>query len=155
MKKVLFTAALLAFSLIYNAQSDVYLNLKKLIRETHPELNTDNKLIAFNVWSVDDAKSREANKSFEKVIQVYQNARLKGGLKGIIVVAINKDELSSSANIAFSKDGIAQSISVKLSDLELIQPGNLNSVFDSNGTEVYKNLDPSEVYSSVNKLVTR
>lgn len=156
MKKTLLTLSFTAIGLLMNAQINLYEKLKKMIVETHPEIKLENRLIAFNTWSVDNSESREANKSFEKVCSVYEFARLKGGSKGIIVVAINKDNLSSTANITYTKDGISKLISVKLEDLaggETITDS--NGVFDSSGNEIYRNLSSENIYSSINHLITR
>ena len=155
MKKLLFTLSFAAIGLLSSAQVSLYQNAKKLLSETHPEISTENRLIAINVWSETNTESREANKGFEKTYSVYERARLKGGSKGIIVIAVNKDELTPTAVITFTKDGISKLISVKLSDLEGIDANTTNVVFDSNGNEVYKNLSAPNIYSSINHLITR
>lgn len=155
MKKPLFVFCLLASGLMLSGQNTLYKNIKQLILQTHPEISTDNRLIAFNIWSMDDQESRETNKGFERAYQVYEFARLKGGSKGMIVIAVNKDNLSPEAVITFSKDGITKMIPVKISDLKGIGEGISNCVFDSNGNQVYSNLSAPLVYSSINHLITR
>lgn len=136
-------------------QTAAYLKIKKLVMETHPEISTDNRLIAFNIWSMEDAESREANKGFEKAYYTYEYARLKGGSRGIIVISVSREELSPEAVITLSKDGISKLLRLKLSDIEGLEPGVFNAVYDSNGNEVYRNLGAASVYSSVNHLITR
>jgi len=155
MKKLLLSFSFAALTLAGTAQTSLYQNVKKLISEIHPEISTENKLIAFNVWSIEDPDSREANKSFEKAYTVYEHARLKGGSKGIIVIAVNKNNLTSEAVITFAKDGIIRMIPVKWTELEGIGQGLNNCVFDSSGNEVYKNLSAQNVFSSINHLITR
>lgn len=156
MKKIVFTLSISALSFLCGAQTNLYQSLKKVIQVSHPEINMNDKLLAFNVWSVNDQESREANKSFEKAFSVYENAKLKGGLKGIVVLAINKDNLTSSAAIVFTKDGNSKIISVKLEDVVgMDASAPLNAVYDSNGNEVYKNLNTAVIYSSINRLITR
>lgn len=155
MKKIFLTLSLSALGLFANAQSNLYQNIKKIITESDPGINMENRLIAFNVWSINDAESREANKAFEKAYTVYEYALLKGGRKGIIVIAVNKENLSSEAVIMLTKDGIKKMIPVKLSDLEGLESSNSNSVFDSNGNEIYKNLSALVIFSSINHLITR
>lgn len=146
-------------SMIHNASAQattIYQKIRQVISVTEPELSLENKLIAFNLWSADNVESRIANKNFDRAANVYQNARLKGGLKGLIVVAINKDNLNSAATIAMTKDGITKMISVPLENIPDFDPGGKNNmVFDSQGQEVYSNLAASQVFESINKLVTR
>ena len=154
--KFIFTVvsfAILTFS--GNAQSSSYLNIKKIITETHPEINTENKLIAFNVWSISNQESREANKQFEKVYSVYESALLTGGSKGVIVISINTDNLSSNALIVYTKDGLSKLLPFKWSDFENLDSTTSNAVFDSSGKEVYKNLSTQSVFNSFHQLVTR
>lgn len=156
MKKLFLIISTFFLSTFLNAQSDLYVKIKKVLQQTHPELVTDNKLIAINIWSVEDANSRETNKSFEKTYTVYEFARLKGGLRGIVFVALNLDNLSSTATITLSKDGVIKSISLKAEDVEGLNSYEIeNIVFDSTGNFVYKNLPPSTVFSSIQSLITR
>ena len=156
MRKILFIFCLTTLYAFVHAQSDLYLKIITIISKTNPEIITTNKLIAYNVWSVSNGESREANKSFEKVYKTYEYAKLKGGLKGIVVVAINKDDLSTTANITYNKDGITKMISLKLEDFKGIESGlTTNAVFDSKGNEIYENLGASQIFNSINKLVTR
>lgn len=156
MNKLLIALAAVLHAAFFSAQSDAYVQLKNAIALSHPELSTENRLIAFNIWSISDADSREANKSFEKVYHTYQYAKLKGGRGGIVVVVINKDNLSGTAVITLHKDGVDKSVSVKAEDLPEISGGtNTNMVFDSNGNEVYRNLPAARVFSEIQQLITR
>jgi hypothetical protein len=156
MKKLLLICSAFFLSTFLNAQSDLYVKIKKALQQTHPELVTDNKLLAINIWSVEDINGRETNKSFEKAYHVYEFARLKGGLRGLVFVTLNVDNLSSTATITLSKDGVIKSISLKAEDVEgLNSYGIENVVFDSTGNSVYKNLSASTVFSSIQSLITR
>lgn len=156
MKKLLFT---LSFSIIWLcgvSQAELYQKIKAAIIEAQPGIMTDNRLIAFNLWSVEDAGSREANKSFEKVYKVYEYAKLKGGLHGIIVVTINKNDLSNVAAVAMSKDGVTKLISLRLQDLNGVETGPArNMVFNSSGQVVYQDLPAGKIFESINQLITR
>lgn len=154
-RKLLLTLCLFTLGLFAQAQTDLFASVKRIITETHPEINLENKLIALNVWSLDNPESREANKSFEKTYGVYENAILKGGRKGLVVLAVNKDELTSEAVITLKKDGVTKTISVKLSELGGIDAAATNVVFDKDGHEVYKNLSAPNIFSSINHLITR
>jgi hypothetical protein len=137
------------------SQTSVYQNLKTLLQETHPEINTTDKLIAYNIWSVNDAESREANKGFEKAYKVYESALLKGGKKGIIMVSFNKENLTSDAVITYTKDGIVKVIPYKISETTLSEAPISNAVYDSTGNEVYKNLSADKIYTAIKHLITR
>ena len=141
MKKNIFTGFIILNTFLLSAQSNLNFEVKNLIYSNYPNTNIENTLLAINFWSVSDSKSRDLNKAFEKVANTYEFAHLKGGLKGIVVLLINKDNLSSLANISLSKDGIKKSINLKLSDLKQHNsdlPSNI--IFDSNGKIIYDNL---------------
>ncbi len=152
MRKLIPIVLFMAFSTLLNAQSNLFLKVKQAIKEKHPEISVDNKLIAVNIWSANNQESREANKQFNNNYKIYEFAKLKGGLKGIICVAINTEGESSS--IILNKDGAS-----KLIQLNGIDVSNSNAmsnvVFDDQGNEIYKNLPPDKIFESINKLITR
>lgn len=154
MKKFLFLLTLGLGVSFLNAQTGLHAKIKLLLLRQYPELSADNKLIAINVWQNDDAESRETAKAFEKVYSVYQSARLKGGLKGIIVIGISRDNLSPDAVITLRKDGVTTTLAMKAEDAKETE-GIKNIVFDVYGNEVYKDLPSGAVFSSVQKLITR
>ena len=156
MKKNIFTGFIILNTFLLSAQSNLNFEVKNLIYSQYPNTNIENTLLAINFWSVSDAKSRDLNKAFEKVANTYEFAHLKGGLKGIVVLLINKDNLSSIANISLSKDGIKKSISIKSSDLKQHNsdlPSNI--IFDSNGKIIYNNLEAINVFEKINQLISR
>lgn len=156
MKKLIIILVLTAFNQLLSAQTDLYFRIKKLLTETHPEINMDERLLAFNIWSANDPESREANKHFDRVYKIYEYARLKGGTRGIVVISFNKENLSGMATITQDRDGIEKLIRFKLDDL-----GNFartpvhNLIFDSKGAEVYKDLPADKIFGAVNQLITR
>lgn len=153
-KPLLLILGLVFYASFMSAQADLYFKVKTLLQQNHPELITENKLIAVTTWQVDDTESRDVNKSFEKTYEVYRVARLKGGLKGMVVVAVNVDNLSSTATIALNKDGVVRTISIKAEELKEASAFK-NIVFDSNGNEIYRNLAAVNVYPSIQHLITR
>ena len=156
MKKNIFTGFIILNTFLLSAQSNLNFEVKNLIYSNYPNTNIENTLLAINFWSVSDSKSRDLNKAFEKVANTYEFAHLKGGLKGIVVLLVNKDNLSSLANISLSKDGIKKSINLKLSDLKQHNsdlPSNI--IFDSNGKIIYNNLEAINVFEKINQLITR
>lgn len=156
MKKNIFTGFIILYTCLLSAQSNLNFELKNLIYSNYPNTNIENTLLAINFWSVSDSKSRDLNKAFEKVANTYEFAHLKGGLKGIVVLLINKDNLSITANISLSKDGIKKSISIKSSDLKQnISELPPNIIFDSDGKIIYENIDVINVFEKINQLTTR
>ena len=156
MKKNIFTGFIILYTCLLSAQSNLNFEVKNLIYSQYPNTNIENTLLAINFWSVSDSKSRDLNKAFEKVANTYEFAHLKGGLKGIVVLLVNKDNLSSLANISLSKDGIKKAINLKLSDLKQHNsdlPSNI--IFDSNGKIIYNNLEAINVFEKINQLITR
>ena len=156
MKKNIFTGFIILNTFLLSAQSNLNFEVKNLIYSNYPNTNIENTLLAINFWSVSDSKSRDLNKAFEKVANTYEFAHLKGGLKGIVVLLVNKDNLSSLANISLSKDGIKKSINLKSSDLKQHNSDlPTNIIFDSNGKIIYDNLDAINVFEKINQLITR
>ena len=156
MKKNIFTGFIILNTFLLSAQSNLNFEVKNLIYSQYPNTNIENTLLAINFWSVSDSKSRDLNKAFEKVANTYEFAHLKGGLKGIVVLLVNKDNLSSLANISLSKDGIKKSINLKSSDLKQHNSDlPTNIIFDSNGKIIYDNLDAINVFEKINQLITR
>ncbi len=151
MRKFTLTFLFVASTIFLNAQSDLFSKVKKAIQEEHPEISIESRLIAINVWSANDQASRDANKQFNNVYKIYEFAKLKGGLKGLVSVAINKD--GESASIILNKDGATKLI--QLNNVDLAGLSNGNTVFDDKGVEVYKNISSDKIFESINKLITR
>ena len=120
----------------------------------------DSRLIAVNLWSVNDKSSRELNQEFEEAYKTFEYAKLKGGNKGIIVLNINLDNDVVNADITLKKDGITKLMKVSNDNTEIINafkgksPG-YNIVFDDKGNLVYENLIQGSVFTSIQKLITR
>lgn len=155
MKKTI-SILLIAFaSLSAAAQDQLYKQLVQLIQENNPQVKTDNKLIAVNFWSIKDLNSREANKAFNKAVNVYEVARLKGGLKGLIAIAVCTDGDEAESVIVLNKDGNTRLIPLKNTNFhtDLLKPGNW--VFDSQGVAVYSNLQTTTIFNAINQLITR
>ncbi|MDO9000039.1 MAG: hypothetical protein Q7W45_09765 [Bacteroidota bacterium] len=150
MKKLSLIFLFSIFAMFLNAQSDVYLKVKKAIQENYPEISLENKLIAINNWSSNNQESREANKEFNRIYKIYEFAKLKGGLKGLVCVSINNE--GDAASIILNKDGASKLL--QLNKIEISTP-NSNVVFDDKGNEVYKNISSDKIFESINKLITR
>jgi hypothetical protein len=141
-----------------NAQSDLYNKLNSYLTNQTNEV-VENRLIAVNLWSVNDKDSRDLNIEFEKAYKVYEYAKLKGGLKGIIFINIGMD-VNSTLEIALKKDGVTKSYRIAADNIDIVKEFvgkglRYNIVFDSNGNKVYENLMPGTVFNSIQQLITR
>jgi hypothetical protein len=155
MKRKFFTLALLVTGLFSIAQVDLHNKIIHYLKIYHPEIPTANKIIAVNFWSIDNNTSREANKSFEKVYSTFEHSKLRGGANGIIVLSINKDNLSTEAIIATTRDAVKKLIKAKDEEIEDLEWTTSNVLFDSNGNVIYKDLPPGEIFTTVQQLITR
>jgi len=99
-----------------SAQNVEFVQLKNQIHVAHPEVSLDNKIIALNFWSLDNSDSRICNKNFDKVYSIYESAKLNGGLKGIVVIAVDKNNLKSTSDIFFVKTANLSEISALIYD---------------------------------------
>lgn len=142
-----------------NSQNSGYYSLTSYIQK-HTKENIQNKLIAVNIWSASDKNSRDANVDLNSAIEVFKNAKLKGGNKGIIgvIICLDNDEITS--NIALTKEGVKNVIIVNASELssfpELSQKASsYNIVFDSNGNMIFENLASNSIFNSIRNLITR
>lgn len=142
-----------------SAQTATYADVRTLIEsQIGGELHLDSRLIALQVWSVNSPESREQNKAFDKAYTTYEWAKLKGGQHGIVCITICLDQ-SSTATIAYQKDGITKLQTVSLQTLSAPGLQNLSStynvVYDSGGQKVYESLPSSKIFSSIHQLITR
>jgi len=156
MKPYIFLVSALFLCLLTTAQNPIYVKIKEILQSQHPELPLNDKLIAYNTWSLEDVESRERNKSFDNVYDVYQAAKLTGGRKGLIVVSIHLDGSTATAATTMYHDGVRKLVLVEGNKLKEVwhgAPGNM--VFDNSGNEVYRNLEAGNVGSAINKLITR
>lgn len=152
MKKITLIVLLVAGMNVLQAQSDLFIKIKKAIVENYPDVTIENKLIAVNFWSTSNEQSREVNKQFNKAYKIYEFAKLKGGSKGLVAVAIN-NEGAATATI-LNKDGATKLITLNSIDISTTNEFT-NVVFDYQGNEVYKNTLPEKIAESINKLITR
>lgn len=158
---------LLAFIAIFNSsfsQSADYNKICGILHTKFPELNFNNKLLAISVWNSASIDTREMNKELLRTYNTYQGARLSGGLKGMIFISISSDNESLTFNITAKKD--TENYEYTLCDLKEFEENSLlsdlgigsktkNIVFNSNGNQILKNIETSEIFITFNKLTTR
>lgn len=141
------------------SQTSEYFSLLSYI-QTHTKQSPQNRLVAVSVWSPSDKNSRDINTQLDEACYVYQNAKLKGGSKGILGVIICTDNDDVAANIALKKDSITNVIVVPAAQLssfpELSKKSNsYNAVYDMSGNLVYENLTGTSFFDSIRHLITR
>lgn len=163
MKKIL-SFCFLMFVLGTKAQDVNYTSIREVITESFPEIDFSNKLLAISVWNADNKESRDQNKEYYRAYQTYQNAKLKGGLKGVVFISISSDQVKTLYDITKQKDlGLynyalcdfnSYNQNGKLNRMG-IKKEQTNLVFDSNGNLVYQNLTTDIIFKSFNLLITR
>jgi hypothetical protein len=90
---------LIAFSFLVSlcsAQQDIYKEVSAFIKQNHPDLIVQSKVLVINF------ANEKSFTSLDKTAKVYGNAKLKGGRHGVICVTIVKD---TEAEIALNKKG--------------------------------------------------
>jgi hypothetical protein len=134
------------------------------LKANYPEIDFSNKLLVINHWNSNDPASRENHKELNRICKIYEGAKLKGGLKGIVFVSISSDTEEIPYSICLKKDGIntrflmcdfkAFSLNSTLSKLGFTNEVK-NVIFDSNGILLNKNIETDQIYSMFNSLLTR
>ena len=162
--KKLVLLPLLFLSFVMHSQMIDYTAIIKVISETYPEIDFSNKLLAISVWNSTDKTSREMNAELHKTYTVYKDAKLSGGLKGVVLISISSDTDEMNFKIAEKKDALhfpftlcdfkSYNLNSKLSQMKL-NKNITNVVFDSNGNLIYTNLQTEGIFKSFNTLITR
>ncbi|HQQ94457.1 MAG TPA: hypothetical protein PLQ93_07875 [Bacteroidia bacterium] len=157
MKTLAFYFACFVLTLHASAQVSLLAQeVRNLVKRDHPEIGTDQKLIALSIWSDQDKESRACNQAFEKAYTTYFNSKLKGGNKGLILVLLNREDLNEMAIITLGKDGIRHALSYKLSDLKnTTKEFKQNIVYDSDNKIVLKDLNHEQIFDTIHSLITR
>jgi hypothetical protein len=144
------------------SQADTYNQIIYFLHQSHPEISTDNRMIALCVWSSDNIPSRETNKAFGEAYHAYQGAILKDSRKGMIFISISSDTDEMTYSIAVRKDGIKEGIvycDFKGPGDGLIKSLNLdgasNVVYSGKGGLLFKNADQSSIKSLIAGLLVR
>ncbi len=135
------------------AQDNLYLKIKEQIIKEYPKVNLENKLLALNIWSANKPQSKKANSELNTAASTFGYAKLKGGVKGIIAVTICIDTEKSAATIMLSKENLTKILIIEKDNLDVA--GLSNIVFDANGMQIYKDVPAEEIFSSIQKLITR
>jgi hypothetical protein len=160
MKKLIFL--LFWFSLLANDLKSQNLDHNALVSylQTNTKLNTTDKIIAVNFWSANSKSSRDANVDLNNTCNIFKNAKLKGGSKGMIGILICLDKDEVAAHITLKKDGITYLITINASELSQTnlladKTETYSVIFDSNGSVIAENLQNTTFLNSIRNLITR
>lgn len=164
MHKFIATSFLIILSFQLSSQTLNYNMIHNELKANYPEIDFSNKLLVINHWNSNDPVLRESNKEFSRVCKIYEGAKLKGGLKGVVFISISSDNEEITYSICLKKDNIntrflicdfqAFSSNSKLSKLGFTNEVK-NVVFDDNGILLNKNIETNQIYSTFNSLLTR
>lgn len=157
MKRFFLTPVFVCGFLISQAQNaETFYAIKELFRIQFPQIDTEDKLIAINIWTPSDNESRASNQAFDNAHSTFRAAKLKGGEKGLVSILLVREKPDPSVLSLLKKDGVQCSPVYYLFDA-----GNpalfefKNAVFDSEGNLVFKNLYSDNIFNTVQSLITR
>lgn len=164
MYKIVFCYILIMLTYSLSSQNLNYTVISNELRTSYPEMDFSNKLLVISHWNSVNPVLRESNKEFHRVCKIYEGAKLKGGLKGIVFVSISSDTEEVPYSICLKKDGVNSRFLIcdfksfsahsKLSTLGLSSQIK-NLIFDHNGNVLHKNIETNQIYSTFNSLLTR
>lgn len=156
MKRLFLLMCMFTFLGTVSAQNPLYLKIKAVLAEKHPEISTTDKLIAYCAWHLDDQDSRTINANFGKTTGVFKVAKLAGGTRGMIGVSVCVDASKATALTTLNYDGVTELIVIDFADLRKeLKGAPRNMIFDSGGMELYRDLQGGQVFEAVNNLITR
>jgi hypothetical protein len=135
------------------AQQDIYKKVSTFIKQGHPTLVVQSKLMVINFVNANSAEGKSVYSSLEKTAKVYGNAKLKGGKSGVICVTVVDD---TQTEIALNKEGFKEFYIINKSVLENTDIVGLENItYNSSGEVVFKNLEQGKIYEAINQLITR
>jgi len=164
MHKFIVISSLIMLSCQLSSQNLNYNMISNELKSSYPEIDFSNKLLVISHWNSTDPVLRENIKEFHRVCKIYEGAKLKGGLKGIVFVSISSDTEEIPYYICLKKDGINTrflmcDFKAFSSNSELYKLGFSsevkNVIFDYNGILLNKNIETNQIYSTFNALLTR
>ncbi len=155
---------IVSFGLIHfsaNAQALNGTEIRNIALELIPELDLQNKILFVNVWQSSSIDSRENNKEFLRVSDIYYKAKLKNGSKGVAYINICLDNelytwvLSTKRDSIVSKYNLENSTQ-KYKSLVNYFDGNPGSlVIGNDGAIISKDLKKEDCFKLFLSLITR
>lgn len=156
----LFVLALVFFGFTAPAQVSGQ-DIRSKALQTVPGINLEDKLLFISVWKSSDYESRQNNKEFNRVANIYSVARLKNARKGVCFVTISLDDNSSAWHISVKKDSINcnynfENTNGKFTDLIALLNNQTGSiVVDAAGAVLAKDMKKEDCFPLFHSLITR
>ena len=143
------------------SQVDFGLEIRNTAVSLVPELDLMNKILFINVWRSDDHESRENNKEFLRVSNIYSQAKLKNGSSGVAYVNICLDHELHTWVMSIKKDEIVSKFSLENSGdnyktLVKYFDGNPGSIVIGNdGATLAKGIKKDDCFPLFRSFITR
>ncbi len=144
-----------------NAQALNGTEIRNTSLELIPDLDLQNKILFINVWRSSDIISRENNKEFLRVSNIYHQAKLKNGTGGVAFITLCLDNELYNWVICTKKDSIVSNYNLENSTEQYKaaanyfdnKPGSL--VIGADGSIIAKDLKKEDCFSLFRSLITR
>ena len=144
-----------------NAQSLNGTSIRNTCIELIPELNLENKILFINFWQSSDLLSRENNKEFLRIGNIYTQAKLKNGLAGVVYLNVCLDSELYNWIVSTKKDSIISAFNLENTSgkyKSIInyfdgKPGNI--VIGNDGTIISKDMKKEDCFILFRSLITR
>ncbi len=125
------------------------------------DLNLENKILFINVWQSSNIDSRENNKEFLRVSNIFKDAKLKNGNKGVAYVNLCLDKDTYLWMMSVKRDSIVSNYNLEnttnnyasLAKLFNDYPGNV--IVGSDGTILAKDIKKENCFNLFRSLITR
>lgn len=159
-KIIAIVLALLAATPFIKAQTSGA-DYRNAVASLFPDLNLENKILFVSVWQSSNIDSRENNKEFSRVSNIYKEAKLKNGLKGVTFINLSVDKDTYMWMISVKKDGIISEYNLEnstgkydsIAKLFGDYPGSI--VVGSDSEIIAKNITKDNCFNTFRSLITR
>ena len=143
------------------ALPDFGLEIRNTATSVVNELDLANKILFINVWRSDDPVSRENNKEFLRVSNIYAQAKLKHGAAGVAFINICIDPELYTWVISTKKDDIASKFTLENTTDKykaLVKyfdgkPGSM--VIGNDGTTLARDISRDDCFPLFRSFITR
>lgn len=143
-----------------NAQVSGF-DYRKAVIDLLPEVNLDNKILFINVWQSSDINSRENNKEFLRVSNIYSAAKLKNGNQGVTYINLSLDKdlymwmMSVKKDSVSSKGTLDNTTSKYEAITKLFGDFTGNVIVGSDGNIIAKDIKKENCFNLFRSLITR
>ena len=160
-KLFLIVASLGWMSSSIKAQAIDGTELRNTTMELIPELDLQNKILFVNLWKSDDLESRENNKEFLRVSNIYKQGKLKNGTSGVAYINLCLDNELYNWIVSVKKDGIESPFNLENSSqkykalIKYFDGKTGNIVIGNDGSIIGENLKKDDCFILFRSLITR